>query len=284
MCRKLNIRCGRLICSISFVLVLSVVSSASADLVAHWDLEEGSGSTTTAAVGSPDADGTLVGATWLTTDLAPIARTTAAVFFESVNSDRIETNYVGILGNAARTVTAWIKAEPTQNNSCVIVGWGVNTNTQRYSFRLNKSASDGAVGAIRLEIQGSRVVGTTQINDRQWHHVAVTQRQGARIDEVSFYVDGQLENQSGTSGGGLINTGSSSVVLGNSGHSPGSYGFDGAIDDVRIYSRVLTQEDIQQAMKGVPPGLASDPNPVDKATDVSRDVTLSWTPGEFANT
>ncbi|MCH7556751.1 MAG: hypothetical protein IIB56_04750, partial [Planctomycetes bacterium] len=31
-----------------------------------------------------------------------------------------------------------------------------------------------------------------------------------------------------------------------------------------------------------PPALAKNPNPADKATDVPRDVSLSWTPGEFA--
>lgn len=58
---------------VSFALVMSVAGNISADLVAHWNLEEGSGDTTTAAIGSPDADGTLVGATWATVDLAPIS-------------------------------------------------------------------------------------------------------------------------------------------------------------------------------------------------------------------
>jgi len=56
---------------------------------------------------------------------------------------------------------------------------------------------------------------------------------------------------------------------------------DGAIDDARIYNRALTEHEIQQVMIGIPPGVASDPNPADKATDVPREVVLSWTPGEY---
>ena len=71
----------KLIVLTSFVLVLSIAGNASADLVAHWNLEEGSGATTTAAIGSPDADGTLVGATWVTADVAPISGSTLRLFF-----------------------------------------------------------------------------------------------------------------------------------------------------------------------------------------------------------
>ncbi|MHC4175613.1 MAG: discoidin domain-containing protein, partial [Planctomycetota bacterium] len=43
-----------------------------------------------------------------------------------------------------------------------------------------------------------------------------------------------------------------------------------------------TQEEIEQVMIGIPPGLASNPSPADAATDVPREVVLSWTPGEYA--
>lgn len=165
-----------------FISILAIGQISYAGLVAHWDLEEGSGTTTTAAIGSPQADGTLVGATWITTGLAPIGGNTAAIFFNSANADRVETNYPGVLGQAARSVTAWIRAEPVQANSSVMVGWGANNATERYSFRLNKTAADGAMYALRLEIQGSRVIATTPVNDGQWHHIAVTHGDGALIN------------------------------------------------------------------------------------------------------
>jgi len=58
---------------------------------------------------------------------------------------------------------------------------------------------------------------------------------------------------------------------------------DGTIDEVAIYNRSLTQEEIKMVMIGVSPALASDPTPANEATDVTRDVVLSWTPGIFAD-
>ena len=279
----------KLIYLVSFVLVLRVAGNASADLVAHWNLEEGSGATTTAAIGSPDADGTLVGATWVAADVAPISGSTAAVFFESASGDRIETNYVCILGQAERTVAAWIKAEPTQNNNAVFVGWGPNNPTERYSFRLNASAGNGSLWALRLSISGSYAIAQTSLNDGQWHHVAVTHAEGSSIEQVSFYVDGQLEEGlSGTSGGGVINTASSSVVLGTSGHTVKAYrfpgdidvsGFDGAIDDVRIYDHMLSAAEIKALSAR---SKTYNPTPADGTLLESTWVSLSWKPGTFA--
>ena len=259
--------------------LLAIAQFSHAGLVAYWDLEEGTGTTTTAAVGSPQADGAFVGATWTATGLAPIEGTTAAVLFNSTNGDRIETNYPGVLGQAARSITAWIRANATQTNNGGIACWGVDVATQRYSFRLNTNASNGVMRALRLEINGSRSVATTPLNDGQWHHVAITHDTGALIGAVNFYVDGKPDAQSGTSGGGVIDTASSAVVIGNSGHNTGSFGFDGAIDDVRIYDHVLSAAEIK-ALAFRP--RASSPNPADGAIHSTKWVSLSWSAGQSA--
>ncbi|MHC4118359.1 MAG: LamG-like jellyroll fold domain-containing protein [Planctomycetota bacterium] len=51
--------CGRLICLVSLILVLITAGSASADLVGHWTLDDGSGSTATDSSGNGN-DGILV--------------------------------------------------------------------------------------------------------------------------------------------------------------------------------------------------------------------------------
>ena len=54
----------------------------------------------------------------------------------------------------------------------------------------------------------------------------------------------------------------------------------GALDDVSLFSRALTAEEIEAIMAGLPIlAMAIDPVPADGATDVPRDVSLSWTPG-----
>ena len=59
------------------------------------------------------------------------------------------------------------------------------------------------------------------------------------------------------------------------------------IDEVAIYDRALSGDEILAAMAGmagVVPELASAPNPADEAIDVNRDAGLGWAPGEVAVT
>ena len=66
--------------------------------------------------------------------------------------------------------------------------------------------------------------------------------------------------------------------------------FGGLIDDVALWSRALSVEEIGYLWNGgagnpvdvAPAGQASDPFPPDGETDVPQDVVLAWTPGEFA--
>ena len=58
--------------------------------------------------------------------------------------------------------------------------------------------------------------------------------------------------------------------------------WDGAVDDVRIYNKALTPEEVKQAMRG-DPLLAWNPQPVVGANVDIRDAAmLSWSAGETA--
>ncbi len=248
-------------------------------LVAHWKLDEGEGAGTTAQVGGASASGTLVGCSWISADLAPVpSGTNSAVDFNSNNNDRISTGFTGVSGKQGRTVAAWIKADSIQNNNTTLVSWGGTANGTRYSFRINTSETDGVLGALRLEIAGTYAIGQTDLRDEQWHHVAVTHPAAAGIYEVLFYVDGELElSLSGQGGSNLIiNTGADNpVMLGNSFHSVGGYGFDGALDDIRIYDYPLSEAEIEDLYLGTIPR-AVEPDPESGTQHVSPAIILNW--------
>jgi len=72
------------------------------------------------------------------------------------------------------------------------------------------------------------------------------------------------------------------LIVGQGGKDAGG-GWDGLIDDVRIYNKVLTAEDIKEVMRGEP-DLAWNPNPANGSTPYIREATpLSWSPGDFAS-
>jgi hypothetical protein len=58
--------------------------------------------------------------------------------------------------------------------------------------------------------------------------------------------------------------------------------FIGIIDDVRLFNRVLTSEEIKQIMVDAPAAKVTDPSPNDLATDVPQNTVLSWVPVDAA--
>ena len=73
-----------------------------------------------------------------------------------------------------------------------------------------------------------------------WHHLAVTNSSGT----LKLYVDGSLAASGSTSVTGVTNT--ADLLFGDL--------FDGVIDEMRIYKRVLTEAEIRQGMLGLEPG------------------------------
>ena len=113
------------------------------------------------------------------------------------------------------------------------------------------------------------------IEDNTWYHLTFWydfENQTRRI-----YVDGvQQAEDAGT------------PYLGTSGETRigqwnNSQWFEGMIDDVRIYNRTLTPEEITQTMRGEP-DLAWGPSPANGSTpDVKEVPPLTWSKGDFAS-
>ncbi|MHC4631966.1 MAG: LamG domain-containing protein [Planctomycetota bacterium] len=152
-------------------------------------------------------------------------------------NDYVEiTGYKGILGPNAVTVTAWINTTTTGTGT--IVGWGPNVSGQRFGFRINADR-------LRIEHAGGNVQGDTSVNDGGWHHVAVTIQENATLSypDVILYVDGIDDTRATQDPDAFDLTADQDVRIGSRPASNDRF-FMGMIDDVRIYDRELTQEEI----------------------------------------
>ncbi len=259
MCRKTKIRCGGLIYLLSFVLVLglvltSVAKAADADLVGWWKLNAGSGNTAIDSSGN-GFDIPLQNIRWENGLFG------GAVHFRGEGEGRVDGF---TYSTNAITVCSWVWHEAF-----------VTGNQERYVTVSSEVAVIRKEGDGRLHfyiktddsLRHLRV--SDVLTEGQWHHVAgtwdgLTQR---------LYYDG-VEIDSQAPGGALADT--TGVRLSNASES-----INGMLDDARIYTRALTAEEIEEVMKGIPPSLASTPSPANTATDVPRDIVLSWTPGVF---
>ena len=96
--------------------------------------------------------------------------------------------------------------------------------------------------------------------------------------EIALYVDGFLESISAQLDE-PIDTAAGAVRIGQ---SPwGSRPFNGRIDDVRIYDKAFTEDEMRQTFGNVL--LAWQPQPaMDAVGDIWRMALLSWTPGDGA--
>ena len=189
--------------------------------------------------------------------------------------------YKGILGTAAFSIAAWVQTTNTAIGQIML--WGADAGGERVEFRINSNR-------LRISHGNGNVQCDTVLTDGEWYHVAVAVIDGASASsgDVTFYVNGQDDTQASTDPDTWNVTPNATLDL-TIGWRPtrSDRPFIGSIDDVVLYDKVLTPQDVAQIMAGdiLPASeLAGSAEPADQATDVLRDVILTWSPGTFAAT
>ena len=251
-----------------------------ADLVAHWKIDEGTG--TIAADSSSNNTGTIAGgAIWSTANLPPVpSGTAAALTFDGLDDQINAVGYKGIPGTGARTIAAWIRTSHTNPQNRGILSWGINQTTRKWTFRIQ--TSNGTPGTIRVEANGGFFVGNTVVTDGNWHHVAVTWENDGTPDIIDsrLYVDGKLDAEFGNftnppsaSQSIAINTASSADVrIGDDFQA--THNWYGGIDDVRIYNEALDAQAIASLAIGTP--IISNFTSSAEVVASGSPLTLSW--------
>ena len=165
----------------------------------------------------------------------------------------------------AITLAAWVKVAAPKNNMTIISKGGSFCFYRDYNFNRLTFSCAGI---------GRAVTGSMNIFDLKWHHVA------AIYDGTTqyIYVDGELDKTRSASGS--ITPNDENVLIGNGSVISDSEWW-GEIDDVRIYDRALSQEELRNIIR--PYHIeAFDMVPYDGTDYEPNNITLSWTPGLFA--
>jgi hypothetical protein len=207
--------------------------------IAYWAFDENGGSV---AVDGSDfgREGTLLNMDdndWVE------GRAGNALAFDGINDYvRIE-GWKGLLGGASRTVCAWINTSMTGPGN--IVMWGDPAAVSEWRF----FAKGDLDGKLCRSTGGGYVVGTRDVCDGAWHHVAVVLENDGTPDaaEVRLYVDG-VEDAITLSKSAAVDTvvGSDVLIGSNRVHY-----FDGLIDEVRIWDRALSGAEIAELAEGL---------------------------------
>jgi hypothetical protein len=222
----------------SFTTEEPVVSGASG-LLAHWPLNEGSGGTANNAAGGSSA--TLQGgATWTQ------GRDGAAVSLDG------STSYLSVpsvpVSGSSLTIATWVK-----NTSLPagidqrIVSKSTGTAEQAHDWMLSLT---GTTGGQRLRFRlktgtttSTLIASSGVISQNTWYHAAATY-DGTRM---RLYLDG-VEIGSVAKAGAISSTAAAPINIGRS--PDGSNYLHGAVDDLRVYSRALSQQEIAGLIEG----------------------------------
>jgi hypothetical protein len=220
-------------------------------LLSRWALDG-----TTIDTGSNAQNGTLVGAP--TYDSAGNCRVGSGclVLNGSTQHMTVVQNGEYVLHAAPFTVALWVKDDTAASTLATLahrlvswndgttslgVGLGTITGTTRM-FYIQNQASDG------IQLSTLTAVGTG------WQHIAAT------YDGVStyhLYINGVLDDSVTTSAIGVFTGNSTTLYVGQRGDGAAGTFVNGAMDDVRIYNRALTQSDITMLYQFTETPLAS---------------------------
>ncbi|KPK34154.1 MAG: hypothetical protein AMJ65_18750 [Phycisphaerae bacterium SG8_4] len=169
------------------------------------------------------------------------------------------------------TFTYWIKVAEFDRQWNTVISRGDD------SWRSSRADLNPFMEAAVGGTSGNYLYGVTPVDDGEWHHV------GWVYDGTMsyLYVDGEVDATEENSG--QITVSSYPLYIGDNSQATGRF-WNGLIDDVMIYNRALTQDEVQRVMQssgGAYPQ-ASGPTPADGEIHADTWVTMSWRAGDFA--
>ena len=254
------------------------VGSAGAGPVGHWRFDDGSGTTAKDSSGN-NFDGKLLGdPTWVAGKVG-----SGALSFDGSDGMVEVPEGPALDMDSMLSITAWVNLSGFSTYYFIVCKSPSGTAAVNYpgNYEFRVESGTGILQLLHQTSQGqelSTYVSTTPLTAGQWRHVAVTLQKGGRVE---FYIDGvSAGGAAQTTNFGILNN--EPVRIG--GRKDGYSYFYGQIDDVRIYDRVLSAEQITGLYHGTDPLFlkAGLPAPADGAILEKTTAELTWRAGDLA--
>src|SRR3989441_869721 len=199
----------------------------SSGLGLYYRFDEGSGSLANDSSGNGNTGSLLGGTTWTAGQLGQ------ALNFDGVSGNLTNSTTTGLNLSATLTIAAWINPSDVSATYHTLVAKGV-AGLRGYGANL----INGRLNFIK--VGSADVTSSVLLSAGTWQHAAITWN--AATGEVKFYMNGTLAQT-------IINSSVQSAPLDTDKLlvslwlNGGSY-FAGAMDELRIYNRVLSATDI----------------------------------------
>ncbi len=259
----------RILVSILFIACLFVVTPlTSAQLpldgvVSYWPFDEGTiaGGTVEDVLG--DNDGELDG-----NPKSVPGKVGNALEFNGENFVHIPgTGSLEFAGAEEMSVVAWVNADSDSPVKGVVAGCCGTIVAQRdvngWALRFDgRNAGQEMEFIVTPGWQGDGGFGAAAFNKGEWHHIVGI----VNNKDMQLYVDGELEKEQNYNG--PMTTGGSETEIGKAGDG----GFVGIIDEVMIYSKALSADEVEQIFEAE--GLPVQPQ--GKLTTRWASIKMAW--------
>jgi len=218
-----------------------------------WEFDDGNGTTASDSIG--ENDGTITNASWYDDPCRGMCLDFDGSGDYVTVSD--SNSMQSIDGNTVDyTISLWVST--TQSGAAK---WSEKAIFDRratnalsgendWVAHIYLNADDAASFFIRDHVDGNDVTlelnDTLSINDGDWYHIAAV-RKGT--DYVKIYINGNLR-QSGSTTASPSTTEITTIGVRRTNSNVKTGYFDGRIDDVRIYNRALSDEDVEDIFYG----------------------------------
>jgi len=198
------------------------------DMVGYWSFDEGSGDTAKDLTENNNV-GTLEFSYWTE------GKYGYAVDFDGSNSVTVENS--NSLNPEEVSIEFWIKVIGSQEDKTIIEKEG------SYGISFNKFGGK-TLSAYTSNMNENCMPQSGSIDEDKWYHVVFT----SDGTNHKLYINGSLENS--TNCDAPIESNSNQLTIGT--NSTKTNYFIGIIDDLRIYNRVLSEEEITTSYQSTP--------------------------------
>ncbi len=138
------------------------------------------------------------------------------------------------------SIEAWVRTDTLISSYQTILMKGSDSHLPSgsfsYALQFNNSNLEFYINP-EGDINTSFVISSTMITDSQWHHVVGTYD----LSQLKLYIDGQSANTKSETAN--IQDTSSSLYLG---YAANGNGLDGRVDEVAVYSRALSSDEVEE--------------------------------------